>query len=196
MNTLPNNNVFNRLTQPVYTSNTNTYASPGIVAPPENNAGISGSLFNSGTTNSTTLGVLGGSVIATVQLSNPVGSGRTLYVSKLSGGITVALNLLSSFTGSMVLSANGTLASPSTLPSVNSNLSSTNTSVAIVRFSTAAPTGATTLMTMPLQAGPFSSSVFGSYVVPPGQAINLTVSGSLSVAGLLASTAYFAWWEV
>lgn len=31
---------------------------------------------------------------------------------------------------------------------------------------------------------------------PPSQAINLTVSGSLSVAGLLASTAYFAWWEV
>ncbi len=196
MNALPNNNVFNPQTQPVYTSNTNTYQSPGIITPPESDAGNVGRLFNSGTTNSTTLGVLGGSVIVTVQLSNPVGSGRTLYVSKLSGGITVSLSLLSSFSGSMVLSANGTLASPSTLPSVNSNLSSTNTSVAIVRFSTAAPTGATTLMTMPLQAGPFSSSVYGSYVVPPGQAINLTVSGSLSVAGLLASTAYFAWWEV
>jgi len=193
---VPNYNVFNPLTQPVYTSNTNTYISPGIVAPPENDAGNSGRLFNSGTTNSTTLGLLGGSVIATVQLSNPAGSGRTLYVSRLSGGITVSLNLLSSFSGSMNVSANGTLSSPSTLTAVNSNLSSTNTSVAIVRFSIAAPTGATTLMTMPLQAGPFSSSIFGSYVVPPGQAINLNVSGSLSVGGLLASTAYFAWWEV
>ncbi|MFS0872439.1 hypothetical protein AB3N00_20980 [Paenibacillus xylanilyticus] len=193
---MPNHNVFNPLTQPVYTSNTNTYTSPGIVAPPENDAGTSGSLFNSGTTNSTTLGLLGGTVTATVQLANPAGSGRTLYVSRLFGGITVSLNLLSSFSGSMILSANGTLASPSTLIPVNSNLSSANVSVATVRFSTSAPSGATSLMSMPLQAGPFSSNVFGSYVVPPGQSINLTVSGSLSVGGLLASTAYFAWWEV
>ncbi|NUU77174.1 hypothetical protein [Paenibacillus xylanilyticus] len=171
-------------------------STPGIVAPPENNAGSVGSLFNSGTTNSTTLGLLGGSVIVTVQLANPAGSGRTLYVSRFSGGITVSLNLLSSFSGSMILSANGTLASPSTLTPVNSNLSSTNISVAAVRFSTSAPSGATTLMTLALQAGPFSSNVFGSYVVPPGQSINLTVSGSLTVGGLLASTAYFAWWEV
>lgn len=36
---MPNNNVFNPLNLPVYTSNTNTYISPGIVAPPENSAG-------------------------------------------------------------------------------------------------------------------------------------------------------------
>ncbi|MDQ0173989.1 hypothetical protein [Paenibacillus tundrae] len=193
---MPNNNVFNPLSQPVYTSNTNTFTSPGIVAPPETDAGNTGNLYNAGSTNSTTLGLLGGSVIATVQLTNPVGSGRTLYVSRLSGGITVGLNLLSSFSGSMILSANGTLTSPTTIAAVNSNLSSSNTSVATVRASASAPSGATTIMSMPLQAGPFASSVWGQYVVPPGQSINLTVSGSLSVAGLLASTAYFAWWEV
>ncbi|MDR6723001.1 hypothetical protein J2W91_001453 [Paenibacillus amylolyticus] len=193
---MPNNNVFNPLSQPVYTSNTNNFTSPGIVAPPETDAGNTGNLYNAGSTNSTTLGLLGGSVIATVQLTNPVGSGRTLYVSRLSGGITVGLNLLSSFSGSMTLSANGTLTSPTTIAAVNSNLSSTNTSVATVRTSASAPTGATTIMSMPLQAGPFASSVWGQYVVPAGQSINLTVSGSLSVAGLLASTAYFAWWEV
>ncbi|WP_366347677.1 hypothetical protein [Paenibacillus amylolyticus] len=47
-----------------------------------------------------------------------------------------------------------------------------------------------------LAAGPFLSNESGRYVVPPDQAINLTVSGSLSVGGLMASTAYFAWWEV
>ncbi|WP_339238560.1 hypothetical protein MKX40_29020 [Paenibacillus sp. FSL R5-0517] len=193
---MPNNNVFNPLNLPVYTSNTNTYISPGIVAPPENSAGSTGNLYNAGSTNSTTLGLLGGTVIATVQLANPVGSGRTLYVSRLSGGITVALNLLSSFSGSMSLTANGTLSSPSTLTAVNSNLSSSNTSAAIVRFSSSAPSGATSLMAMPLQAGPFQSNEFGRYVLPPGQAINLSVSGSLSVGGLLASTAYFTWWEV
>ncbi|WP_339298468.1 hypothetical protein MKY92_28745 [Paenibacillus sp. FSL R5-0623] len=193
---MPNNNVFNPLNLPIYTSNTNTYISPGIVAPPENNAGSTGNLYNAGSTNSTTLGLLGGTVIATVQLANPAGSGKTLYVSRLSGGITVSLNLLSSFSGSMSLTANGTLSSPSTLTSVNSNLSSSNTSVAIVRFSAAAPSGATPLMAMPLQAGPFLSNEYGRYVVPPGQAINLSVSGSLSVGGLMASTAYFAWWEV
>ncbi|CAI6080598.1 hypothetical protein PAECIP112173_02940 [Paenibacillus sp. JJ-100] len=193
---MPNNNVFNPLNRPVFTSNTNSYTSPGIVAPPENSAGSTGNLYNAGSTNSTTLGLLGGSVTATIQLANPAGSGITLYVSRLSGGITVALNLLSSFSGSMTLSANGTLASPSTLPAVNSNLSSTNTSIALVRFSISAPTGATTLVSMPLLVGPFQSNEFGKYVVPPGQAINLSVTGSLSVAGLLASTTYFTWWEV
>ncbi|MEI2282968.1 hypothetical protein [Paenibacillus polysaccharolyticus] len=193
---MPNNNVFNPLNQPVYTSNTNTYISPGIVAPPENNAGSTGNLYSAGSTNSTTLGLLGGSVTATLQLANPTGSGRTLYVSRLSGGITVALNLLSSFSGTLILTANGTLSSPSTLTAVNSNLSSSNTSVALVRFSTAAPSGATAIMSMPLQVGPFQSNEFGKYVIPPGQAINLSVTGSLTVAGLLASTTYFTWWEV
>jgi hypothetical protein len=192
---VPNNNVFNPSNQPVYTSNTNTYTSPGIVAPPENDAGSTGNLYNVGSTNSTTLGLLGGSVIATVQLANPAGSGKTLYVSRLSGGITVALNLLSSFSGSMSLSVNGTLSSPSVLTPANSNLSSSNTSVAAVRFSAAAPSGATSLVAIPLQAGPFLSNEFGRYVIPPGQAINMTVSGSLSVGGLMASTSYFAWWE-
>ncbi|KOY14475.1 hypothetical protein [Paenibacillus xylanivorans] len=193
---MPNDHVFNPLNRPVYTSITNTFTSPGIVAPPENNAGITGNLYNAGSTNSTTLGLLGGSVVATVQMSNPAGSGKTLYISRLSGGITVALNLLSSFSGSMSLSANGTLTSPSTLTPVNSNLSSSNTSVATVRFSAAAPTGTTTLMATPLQAGPFLSNEFGRYVVPPGQSINLSISGSLTVGGLMASTSYFAWWEV
>lgn len=192
---MPNNNVFNPLNRPVYTFNTNTYISPGIAAPPENSAGSTGNLYSGGSTNSTTLGLLGGSVTAALQLANPALSGRTLYVSRLSGGITVALNLLSSFSGTMTLSANGTLSSPSTLPAVNSNFSSTNTSIAAVRFSTSAPTGATTLVSMPLQVGPFQSNEFGKYVIPPGQAINLTVTGSLSVAGLLASTTYLTWWE-
>ncbi|PQP84371.1 hypothetical protein C0Q44_07275 [Paenibacillus sp. PCH8] len=193
---MPNNNVFNPLSQPVYTTNTNPYTSPGIVAPPENNAGNTGNLFNAGSTNSTTLGLLGGSVIATVQLANPAGSGKTLYVSRISGGITVALNLLSTFSGSMSLTANGTLTSPTTLTPANSNLSSSNTSVATVRFSVAVPSSATSVMAMPLQVGPFVSNEFGRYVIPPNQAINLSVSGSLTVGGLMASTAYFAWWEV
>lgn len=192
---MPNNNVFNPLNQPVYTSSTNSYTSPGIVAPPENNAGSTGNLYNAGSTNSTTLGLLGGSVTATLQLANPAGSGKTLYVSRLSGGITVSLNLLSSFSGTMTLSANGTLSSPSTLTAVNSNFSSSNTSIAVVRFSTSAPSGAATLIAMPLQVGPFQSNESGRYVISPGQAINLSVTGSLSVAGLLASTTYFTWWE-
>ncbi|CAM2793484.1 hypothetical protein P4H27_22445 [Paenibacillus taichungensis] len=192
---MPNDHVFNPLNRPVYTSITNTFTSPGIVAPPENNAGSTGNLYNAGSTNSTTLGLLGGSVIATVQLTNPVGSGKNVYISRLSGGITVALNLLSSFSGTMTLSANGTLTSPSTLTPVNNNLSSSNTSIATVRFSAAAPTGTTTLLAMPLQVGPFLSNELGRYVVPPGQSINLSVSGSLSVGGLMASTSYFSWWE-
>lgn len=56
---MPNDHVFNPLNRPVYTSITNTFTSPGIVAPPENNAGSTGNLYNAGSTNSTTLGLLG-----------------------------------------------------------------------------------------------------------------------------------------
>lgn len=192
---MPNDYVFDDPNQPVYTNLTNTYTSPGIVAPPETNAGATGNLYVVNAINSTTLGLLGGSVTITIQVSNPAGSGKTLYVSRETGGVNVALNLLSSFSGNLSLTKGGTLTSPTALTPVNSNFGSTRTSVMIARSSTAAPTGGTTFYSVPLQAGPFLYNENGRYVVPPGQTITMSVSASLTVAGLVGTSADLVWWE-
>ncbi len=192
---MPNEHVFDKPGQPVYTNQINTYISPGIVAPPETSAGVSGRLFIANAINSTSLGLLGGTVTISIQVTNPAGSGRTLYVSRITGGVTVALNLLSSFSGTLTLSQNGTLTTPTTLTPVNSNFASTQTSVMTARSSTAAVTGASTFFSVPLEAGPFLYEENGRYVVPPGQSINMTVSASLTVAGLVGTSADIMWWE-
>jgi hypothetical protein len=64
-----------------------------------------------------------------------------------------------------------------------------------VHSSTSAPTGGTAFFSIPLQAGPFLYDEAGGYVVPPGQTITMSVSGSLSVAGVVGTTADLVWWE-
>ncbi|MFU1795945.1 hypothetical protein ACM1RC_18950 [Paenibacillus azoreducens] len=191
---MPNHFVFDKSSRPVYTNLTNTYKSPGTVALPETGAGAAGNLYAASATNSATF-ALGGTVAITLQVANPAGSGKTLYVSRIAGGVTVALNLLSSFTGTLTLTKAGTLTSPTTLTPVNSNFASTNTSVMTVHSSTSAPTGGTAFFSIPLQAGPFLYDEAGGYVVPPGQTITMSVSGSLSVAGVVGTTADLVWWE-
>lgn len=192
---MPNDHIFGSANKPLADRNVNTYQAPAIGAPPESSAGRAGALFTAGATNSTTLGLLGGSVISTVQITNPAGSGRNVYISRITGGINVALNLLSSFTGTLAIVRNGTLGSPALLTPVNTNFASSSTSLMTARSSNAASTGGTPVLSMPLAAGPFSFDEIGRFIVPPGQSYTLTVSGSLSVAGLLASTANVMWWE-
>jgi len=192
---MPNDYVFDEPNQPVYTNITNTYTSPGIVAPPETSAGATGNLYVVNAISSTSLGLLGGTVIITIQVSNPAGSGKTLYVSRETGGVNVALNLLSSFSGNLTLVKGGTLTSPTTLTPVNSNFASTRTSVMTARSSTAAVTGGTTFFSVPLQAGPFLYNENGRYVVPPGQTITMSVSASLTVAGVVGTSGDLVWWE-
>ncbi|ULL13146.1 hypothetical protein DVH26_00820 [Paenibacillus sp. H1-7] len=193
---MPNDSVFDPKNQPVFTRVTNTFHTPGTIAPPETGAGKSGSLFISTATNSQNLNLLGGTVTISLQVSNPGGSGKTVYVSSFSGGTGISLSLLSSFSATATLVRGGTLTSPSAVAKTNTNFTSSNTSVMNVNSSTAAVTGGTPFLTLPLVAGQFSIEETGRIVVPPGQSIAMTVSASLSVAGILSSIANITWWEV
>lgn len=192
---MPNDAVFDYKNQPVFNQQINTYRAPGAVAPPDASAASAGSEFIATATNSQSLGALGGSVIITVQLSNPNGSGRTLYLSRVSGGTGVSLSLLSSFSATMTIVKGGTLTSPSTIAATNANFASANASVMTARSSTSASTGGTPLVSMPLNAGPFDQTVAGGIVVPPNQAVTVTVSAALSVLGVLSATVNMVWWE-
>ncbi|MCR8631013.1 hypothetical protein [Paenibacillus radicis (ex Xue et al. 2023)] len=192
---MPNNNVYNLSNNPVYFLSTNTLSSPSIVAPPDNGAGQTGKLFVVTAINSTSLGLLGGSVIITLQANNGSGSGITMYLSSIVGGTSIALNLLSSFTATAAIIKGGTLTSPTTLTAVNTNFSSTNTSGLTIQSSTSAPSGGTPVSSFPLPPGMLSIPYNGGIVVPPGQSITVTISAALTVAGLLSSTATLQWWE-
>ncbi|WP_211747961.1 hypothetical protein [Paenibacillus sp. Marseille-Q4541] len=193
---MPNYNIFGNADKPLSQLQLNTYQSPSASAPAEASASQAGRLFAAGATNSASLGLLGGSIIITVQLTNPAGSERTAYISRISGGINISLNLLSSFSGSMSIVRNGTLTTPTTLTSANLNFSSSTTSLMAVRSSTSVSTGGTSVLTMPLAAGPLEFNEFGDFIIPSGQSFTLTISGALTVAGVIANTANIVWWEV
>ncbi|RKP47370.1 hypothetical protein D7Z26_24060 [Cohnella endophytica] len=192
---MPNDFVFDSSVQPVYTQMTNTYQTPGTIAPPDAGAAIAGSQYNATATTSATLGILGGSVIVTLQIANPSGSGKTLYVSQISGGTGILLSLLSSFSSTLTLIKGGTLSSPSTVTPVNGNFASANTSAMTARSSASAPTGGTTFLTLPLVAGQFDMEQTGRLVVPPNQTLTVSLSAALSVAGTLSTNLNITWWE-
>lgn len=189
-----NNSIFNRSNDALYTQLTNTYSSPDVQSPTQSDASKSGNLYLATATNSASLGLLGGSVVITLSISNQSAS-KTVYLSSLSGGVSVPLSLLSSLSGTATLVKGGTISSPTTVVPVNANFTSTNTSAMTVRSSTSALSGGTTLYALPLVAGQFSFDYAGSLIIPPSNSIALTVSAALSVAGLLTTTANLSWWE-
>jgi len=192
---MPNQSVFDSGAQPVYTKLTNTYQSPGTIAAPDAGAATSGSEYAATATNSASLGILGGSVTIVLQIANPSGSGKTMYVSKIAGGTGVSLSLLSSFSATLAFAKGGTLSSPATVTPVNANFSSANTSAMTVRSSTSAASGATAFFSLPLVGGQVESDQGGAIVVPPNQSLTVTIAASLSVLGVLSATANVTWWE-
>jgi len=73
--------------------------------------------------------------------------------------------------------------------------SSANSSAMTARSSVSAASGGTLFLSAPLSAGPFVSEQNGRLVVPPNQALTVTVSAALSVLGVLSATASVMWWE-
>ncbi|RAV19314.1 hypothetical protein [Paenibacillus contaminans] len=192
---MTNHFAINTNNQPVYTLATNTFRSPDIIATQESDASKAGSMYMVSATNAVTLGLLGGSVVITLQIANNSGS-KTMYVSGVTGGIGVPLNLLSSLSGSLSLVSGGTLTAPSAATPANANLSSPNTSAMTARSSTSASTGGASFMALPLITGMFVVSLSGQIIVPPTKVLTVTVSASLSVAGTLNNTVNIAWWEI
>ncbi|MBM7566615.1 hypothetical protein [Paenibacillus sacheonensis] len=192
---MPNHFIFDQSNSNFFGKLVNTYAAPGVVAPPDNDATVNAREFATTFTTSSSLGILGGSVIASMQLTNPSGSGRSLYVSNMAGGVGVGLSLLSSFSGSLVVARGGTIASPSTLTPVNTLFGSAAASVMTARSSTSVISAGTNFLSFPLDPGMFSLGFGGGIIVPPNQSLSMTVSGALSVAGTLSCFINLTWWE-
>lgn len=192
---MPNQFVFNDNDQPVYVEMVNTFRSPDISAPPEISASKNAVLYSTNNSASAlvVLGLL--SAIMSIRISNAVGSGRTIYISRISGSIGGS-SLLSAMSGSFSIVKGGTLTSPSTLTPVNNNLGSSATSAMTAQSSTAAISGGTTLFNYQLAPGAFAQTFTGSIIVPPGSAICANVTSSSSAVGLTITSALsFSWWE-
>lgn len=191
---MPNNYVINDNDQPVYVEMTNTFRAPDISAPPEISASLSAVLFTANASNSATI-VLGlSSAIISVRINNPVGSGRTLYLSRISGSIG-GTSLLTSISGTFTIVRGGTVTSPVSVIPVNNNLASSAVGSMTVQSSTAAISGGSVLATYQLAPGEFTPIFAGSIIVPPGNAISTNVTSSSSAAGTIISALSLTWWE-
>ncbi|MEK3791417.1 hypothetical protein MKX42_06750 [Paenibacillus sp. FSL R7-0204] len=177
---MPNETVFNQNSQPLYTEQVNTYIAPGIDTLPEAGAAMSGLLF--GIPFASTVGT---STPLVMQVANPGGSGRTLYISRIiasTGTASVTLTLL----------RNATVGGMAVTP-VNYNFGSAVTSVSTARTATAAPTGSpATLMSMLLAIGPVILNMDGRIILPPGNSLTISVT---IASGSTAATGNISWWE-
>ncbi|WP_151737174.1 hypothetical protein [Paenibacillus tengchongensis] len=192
---MPNNTVFNGEDQPVYVEMTNSYLTPDISAPPEMNAAQNTVLYSTNASASATVVLALISAISSIRIANPAGSGRTLYISRISGSIGGS-SLLSNMSGTFSIVRGGTLTSPAVLTPVNNNLGSSAASSATTQSSTAAISGGTVLYSYQLAPGTFSQTFSGSIVLPPGSALSANVTSSSSAIGLtITSAVSLAWWE-
>lgn len=177
---MPNESVFNQMNQPLYTEQVNTYIAPGIDSSPEGGAAKAGLLFTIPFSSTVTT-----AAPLVLQVANPVGSGRTIYISRVTGSsATAALNLS--------LLRNATVGGSIITP-VNLNFGSAITSVMTARSATAAPTGGpTTLVSFLLAAGPVIVDFSGQIVVPSGNSLTLSIT---IASGSSGATGGISWWE-
>ncbi|MEK5030190.1 hypothetical protein MKY96_01965 [Paenibacillus sp. FSL R7-0302] len=191
---MPNNYVINDNDQPVYVEMTNTFRAPDISAPPEMSASQAAVLFSANASNSATIVLSLLSAVISVRISNPAGSGRTLYLSRISGSIG-GTSVLTSISGSFSIVKGGTISSPSTVTPVNNNLASAAASSMTVQSSTAAISGGTVLANVQIAPGVFSPAFTGSIIVPPNNVISISVSSSSAAVGTIISALSLNWWE-
>jgi hypothetical protein len=192
---MPNQFVFNDDDQPVYVEMVNPFQSPDISAPPEISASKNAVLYSTNASVSTlvVLGLI--AAISSIRISNPAGSGKTVYISRISGSIGGS-SLLSAMSGSFTIAKGGTVTTPTTLTPTNNNLGSSATSAMTVQSSTGAISGGATLYNYQLAPGAFSQNFTGSIIVPPGSAICANVTSSSSALGLTITSALsLLWWE-
>ncbi|MFS0872438.1 hypothetical protein [Paenibacillus xylanilyticus] len=178
---ITNYNVFNQSNGPLFTQLTNTFSAPGIEASAESGAAAAGSFFAL-TTNNTAVPANQNLLL---QILNAAGSGRTLRISRISGGTTAAATLVV-YSGGTVSTSGGSTPVP-----VNTLLGSTNASVVTTRQNTGTLGGAfTSLLSVPMTAGMYSLEFNGSIIVPPGQTLSVSVGTGNQTAAINLS-----WWE-
>lgn len=173
---MPNNNVFNTDSDPLYMEQTNTFTNPGIESAQEWQAAANGILFIANTS-----GSISASQNLLLQVSNS--GARTMYVSRIAGSITTSGATLTVMRG-------GTFTGTAVTP-VNYNFGSSVTSAMTAQRATATVAGSpVTLISSILAAGPFTSDFNGRIIVPPGSVITVSVG-----VGSATASANISWWE-
>jgi len=177
---MANYSVFNQIENPLYTQQVNTYIAPGIDSTPEGSASKAGVLFGVNFASTVTT-----SAPLVLQVTNPLGSGKDMYISRVAGSAAAAAVILT-------IIKNGTV-SGTAVTKVNLNFGSSTVSVMTAQSATTAIIGTpVTVASLLLSAGPFLINYTGSIIVPPNN--SLTVSATIS-SGTSASTASINWWE-
>jgi hypothetical protein len=176
---MTNNAVFNNENHPLYMMINNTYVDPASVSPPEGDASTSGRLYMVTTS---TLAVSSGQN-QLIQITNPNLSGKNLYISRISGGVSAAATLN--------LYSGGTVSGGTTPTPFNCYFGSALTSIASARTTAGSVTGTPTLfMSSPLAAGMFTIEFTGGIIVPPNRSITLSVG-----PGAISAGSNISWWE-
>lgn len=175
---MPNYNVINTEQDPLYVAQINTFRAPGIDTSQEWQAAVNGILFGATASGSPT-----SAQNLLLQISNPAASGKTLYLSRITGSISIAGATLTILRG-------GTFSGITVTPS-NFNFGSANVSVMNVQRLAGTVAGSpVTLISAILAAGQFSGDYNGRIIVPPGNVLTTSI-------GLGAATASLnlGWWE-
>lgn len=174
---MPNNNVFNTDSEPLYMEQTNTYSNPGIGSDQEWEAAVNGILFMASTSGSLTSGQ---SML--LQVTNPGASGKNMYLSFVSGSISAA--------GTLALLRGGTFSGTTVTP-VNSNFgSAAASSMTVQRLAGSISGSPLTLSSLILSGGPSLSRFSGRIIVTPGTSITVSVG-----TGAASASANLSWWE-
>ena len=175
---MPNYNVINTEQDPLYVAQINTFRAPGIDTSQEWQASVNGILYGA-----TTSGSITAAQNLLLQVTNPVASGKSLYLSRITGSISIAGATIS-------LQRGGTFSGTTVTPS-NFNFGSANVSSMTVQRLAGTVSGTpVTLISAVLAAGQFSGDYNGRIIVPPGNTLTAAI-------GLGAATASLniGWWE-
>lgn len=175
---MPNNNVFNNDSEPLFAEQMNTYINPGIESVQEWDAAVNGLLFIANTS-----GAITASQNLLLQVTNPGGSGKTMYISRIAGSITISGATMSviragTFTGTVVTPVNYNFGSAAASSMTSQRTAGTVSGSPVTLFSNV------------LAAGPFSSDFNGRIIVPPGSSIMVSVG-----LGAATASANISWWE-
>ncbi|MFC5403511.1 hypothetical protein [Cohnella soli] len=176
---MTNYTIFNKSNNPLYTQLTNTYLVPAIEGTPGGDAAKSGAFFilTTGSVN------VGGGNSLLLQITNPNGSGKTVYISGVMGGVSEAATI--------TIEKNGTITGGTTPTPFNANFGSANTSIVTAKQNTGNLTGTpTTFTSVPLTAGMYELKFNGGIVVTANQTLSLTIG-----TGAITASANLTWWE-
>ena len=173
--------VFDTVNNPLYTQMTNTYTAPGIEGGAEGDAAKSGVLYvlTSGST------AVAANQNLLLQVTNPGGSGVSMYISSITGGSSAA--------ATVTLYSGGTVTGGTTPTPFNALFGSSNTSAMAMttRSVSSTITGSPTTFTTLLTAGSYFYLPYaGQLIVPPGRSITVSVG-----PGALTAAANITWWE-